>query len=178
MWNQDLYQKALGFAGYAHRDQLVPGKEYNYVVHICNVAAEVMRSSVSENIEKIDIAVQCALLHDVLEDTDTSEESVLNEFGIEVLNGVKALTKDSSLEKEYQMNDSLKRIKLIGKEIGCVKLADRITNLQKPPPKWDKEKRLKYLNEAKLILSELSGYSGYLSRRLAEKIIKFEKDYI
>ena len=43
MWNQEKYQKAIAFAGYVHKNQLVPGKEYNYVVHISNVAAEIAR---------------------------------------------------------------------------------------------------------------------------------------
>ncbi|MDR1126979.1 MAG: hypothetical protein LBL06_02500 [Treponema sp.] len=43
MWDQEKYQKAIAFAGYTHRNQLVLGKEYNYVVHISNVAAEIAR---------------------------------------------------------------------------------------------------------------------------------------
>jgi hypothetical protein len=29
MGDQEKYQKAIAFAGYAHRNQLVPGKEYS-----------------------------------------------------------------------------------------------------------------------------------------------------
>ena len=38
------------------------------------------------------------------------------------------------------MDDSLSRILDLGREVTIVKLCDRITNLQKPPVKWDKEK--------------------------------------
>jgi hypothetical protein len=30
MWDQEKYQKAIAFAGFAHRNQMVPGKEYTY----------------------------------------------------------------------------------------------------------------------------------------------------
>jgi guanosine-3',5'-bis(diphosphate) 3'-pyrophosphohydrolase len=41
------------------------------------------------------------------------------------------------------MADSLNKIKRMGKEIACVKMADRITNLQQPPDYWKKEKNQK-----------------------------------
>jgi (p)ppGpp synthase/HD superfamily hydrolase len=140
MWDQEKYQKAIAFAGYAHKNQLVPGKEYNYVVHISNVAAEIARLIIIEKVGDEDLAIQCTLLHDVIEDTDTKIEDIKNEFGENVLNGILALTKDEKIDKEGRMKDSLKRIKEQGKEIACVKMADRITNLQRPPAYWNKEK--------------------------------------
>ena len=32
MWNQDKYQFAIDFAAKAHGDQIVPGKNYSYIV--------------------------------------------------------------------------------------------------------------------------------------------------
>ena len=175
MWNQEKYQKAIAFAGYAHRNQLVPGKEYNYVVHISNVAAEISRLIIVEKIGDEDLAIQCALLHDVIEDTDTAIEDIKNKFGANVLNGVLALTKNEKINKENRMKDSLKRIKEQGKEIACVKIADRITNLQKPPEHWNKEKIKKYMDESIVIYNELKGYSEFLGNRLKEKIKEYEK---
>jgi (p)ppGpp synthase/HD superfamily hydrolase len=175
VWNQEKYQKAIAFAGFAHKNQLVPGKEYNYVVHISNVAAEVARAICVEKIGNEDPAIQCALLHDVIEDTETKAEEIKNEFGEEVLNGVLALTKKRELKKEERMADSLKRIKQTGKEIACVKMADRITNLQAPPNYWKKEKIKQYMDEAILICNELKMYSKFLGNRLEEKIKEYEK---
>jgi (p)ppGpp synthase/HD superfamily hydrolase len=78
VWDQEKYQKAAAFAGYAHKNQLVPGKEYNYVVHISNVAAEIARLITVEKTGDEDLAIQCALLHDVVEDTDTKIEDIKN----------------------------------------------------------------------------------------------------
>jgi (p)ppGpp synthase/HD superfamily hydrolase len=175
MWNQEKYQKAIAFAGFAHKNQLVPGKEYSYVVHISNVAAEIARVIFVEKIEDGDFAIQCALLHDVIEDTETEIEKIREEFGEKVLNGVLALTKNMELKKEDRMIDSLKRIKQIGKEIACVKMADRITNLQQPPKYWKKEKIREYMDEAILIYNELNPYSKFLGNRLKEKIEEYEK---
>jgi (p)ppGpp synthase/HD superfamily hydrolase len=175
MWNQEKYQKAIAYAGFAHKNQLVPGEEYNYVVHISNVAAEIARVVCVETIGDEDLAIQCALLHDVIEDTEIKAEEIKNEFGEEVLNGVLALTKNGELNKEDRMADSLKRIKQIGKEIACVKMADRITNLQPPPYYWKKEKIKEYMEESILIYNELNMYSKFLGHRLKEKIKEYEK---
>src|SRR4030066_252273 len=97
MWSQDLYQKALIFAGNAHKDQKVKNKK---------------------------------------------------------------------MKKEDQIQDSLNRIKTQSKEIWMIKLADRITNLQKPPSSWSKEKIKYYYNDAKLIYKELKECSKFLSERI------------
>ncbi|HOV15012.1 MAG TPA: HD domain-containing protein [Spirochaetota bacterium] len=170
MWDQKLYQKAIDFAANAHLNQLVPGKKYQYTVHICNVAQEIMRSMFEEKFENPDLAIQCALLHDTLEDTSVEEEQLEIEFGKDVLSGVKALTKNKTLEKKKQMIDSLERIMKLGSPIASVKLADRITNLQIPPSHWNLEKKQNYLEEAKLIHTKLSKYNNYLGNRLLQCI--------
>ncbi|MCB0684262.1 MAG: hypothetical protein KDC32_25640, partial [Saprospiraceae bacterium] len=39
---QDVYQQAIDFAARAHGSQRVPGKSYSYIVHLSNVAMEVL----------------------------------------------------------------------------------------------------------------------------------------
>lgn len=174
---QTLYQKALIFAATKHTEagQFVPGTRLPYIVHISNVAMEILvaaRHTVNFNLE---LAVQVALLHDTLEDTNTAYDELLSLFGIEVFKGVQALTKDKNLLKEQQMDDCLNRIKLLAPEIRAVKLADRITNLQPPPSDWDMPKRTRYLDEAKVILHRLKGGNDYLEKRLQDKIEDYKK---
>lgn len=176
MWNQDKYQKAIAFAGDAHKNQKVPGHEYNYVVHVSNVAMEIACLIGNESLKNPDLAIQCALLHDVIEDADESYISLLeSKFGKDVLEGVQALTKNTIILKADRMLDSLNRIKKLGKEIACVKMADRITNLQSPPKHWTKEKINEYLNESILIYEQLGNYSNFLGSRLKNKIEEYKK---
>jgi guanosine-3',5'-bis(diphosphate) 3'-pyrophosphohydrolase len=72
------------------------------------------------------------------------------------------------------MQDSLDRIQTLSKEVWAVKLADRITNLQKPPAHWDNGKKQKYLEEANVILEILNGGNTYLENRLKMKILEYE----
>lgn len=93
------------------------------------------------------------MLHDVIEDTETSYDDLEKQFGTDVALGVLALTKDINLpSKEEQMIDTLDRIRKQPVEIRMVKMADRITNLQPPPHYWSGEKIQNYRKEARLIL--------------------------
>jgi (p)ppGpp synthase/HD superfamily hydrolase len=138
------------------------------------VSMEIMAALNHETGMDGNFAVQAAILHDTIEDTDTTYEELLSEFGQHVADGILALTKDKKIEKQHQMSDSLRRIKLQPKEIWMVKMADRITNLQPPPPYWATEKRKKYLGQAKLILDELRFGSDFLSKRLNDKINAYQ----
>ena len=108
-----------------------------------------------------------ALLHDVIEDTPCTYEDVLDHFPRPVADAVLALTKNEELPREEQIPDSLGRIKSMPKEVWSVKLADRISNMHEPPPSWSREKKVKYREDARLILSELRGGNAYLESRLS-----------
>ena len=79
-------------------------------------------------------------------------------------------TENKKIERNLRMADSIARIKIQPREIWMVKLADRITNLQPPPPQWTKEKINRYRIEAAYILEELGESSPILSERLGKKI--------
>lgn len=169
-WTQDSYIKAYKFAANAHRGQTVPGTDIPYIMHLSFVCMEVIAALNSEPGRNENLAVQCALLHDVIEDADIPYQHVMDEFGSAVADGVLALSKDKKIEKHLQMADSLQRIRRQPPEIWMVKLADRITNLQPPPSDWSKEKIERYKAEAVEILSVLGEASNFLSSRLREKI--------
>ena len=176
---QDLYQKALKYAGEMHANQKVPGTNANYLLHISNVAMEVIFAHKFKSDFDLDYAVQLAILHDIIEDTHISQNELTSEFGKKVAEGVMALTKNDSLPtKTEQIIDSLHRINLMVKEVGIVKLADRITNLQEPPVNWDLKKRQNYLEDAKVISKMLQGKNEYLNKRLEEKIKDYNKYFI
>jgi (p)ppGpp synthase/HD superfamily hydrolase len=172
-WSPELYQRAARFAAEAHNTQKYPGGELPYLLHVVQVAAEVMGTLARESVEQPDLAVACALLHDVLEDTDTPAEALRAAFGSDVVAGVAALSKNPSLPKREAMVDSLERIKKQPREVWMVKLADRITNLQPPPHYWTAEKIDAYREEAVLIADTLGSANAYLSARLRERVANY-----
>lgn len=172
MWYPDSYLAAWNYAAKMHGSQKVPGTELPYLAHVGSVAMEVMTALAhSSRVDDPNLAVQCALLHDVIEDTPASYEDVAARFGVAVADGVLALTKDTALpSKTAQMADSLARIRQQPPEVWMVKLADRITNLQPPPARWDAAKIADYRAEAETILDALGGADAELAARLRGKI--------
>jgi (p)ppGpp synthase/HD superfamily hydrolase len=170
IWSQDLYLNALRYAGEAHGGQKIPGSELSYIVHVSSVCMEIIAAVCAGETDYPDLAIQCALLHDVIEDTGKTYNEIKQIFGADVADGVLALTKNQNIKKESRMADSIGRIKLQPREIWMVKLADRITNLQPPPPHWTEEKIENYRTEADYILNHLGSASPLLKERLAKKI--------
>ena len=173
-WSQDLYVKAYGFAAHAHRGQTVPGTEWPYVMHLSLVSMEIIAALNVEKGHDEDFAIQCALLHDVIEDTEITYHQVQRAFGSAIADGVLALSKDRTIAKHLQMADSLSRIRQQPQEVWMVKLADRITNLQPPPAHWTQAQIVRYREEAIEIHRALGVASPLLSARLLKKIEEYQ----
>ena len=118
MGDGEKVQSALQFAKEKHKGQKRIGGD-DYITHPMAVCEIVKSEGFDENCQ---IA---ALFHDLLEDTDATEEEILKYSSPEVLEAVKLLTK----EKGYDMAEYIGAIKQ--NPIACaVKAADRQHNLQ------------------------------------------------
>jgi len=115
---QNRFMKALEYTIIKHDGQYRKGG-LPYVTHPLSVS-EMLRAAGYG----IDYRI-AGLFHDLLEDTDASEEEIQNLGGEEVLKAVKLLTK----EDDYVMADYIRRIKQ--NDIArAVKAADRLHNLK------------------------------------------------
>ena len=125
----DLIKKAYSFAYKKHAGQFRKSGE-EYIIHPLNVA--VILTSIYADCETI----QAALLHDVIEDTDTTYDDIKEEFGSEVARLVMGVTKLSkinfSTENEYLIDYYKKIIVGISEDVRViiVKLADRLHNMR------------------------------------------------
>jgi (p)ppGpp synthase/HD superfamily hydrolase len=174
-WHPDSFSKAWNFATLYHEGQnyggAQKGQQIPYINHIGSVAVEVIWALSTATELNGDLAIQCALLHDTIEDTKATYDLLVENFGRAVADGVMSLTKDSNLpSKPLQMADSLKRIQQQPPEIWMVKMADRIINLHHPPYYWKPEKIASYRQEAISIYDALHSANLSLANRLKEKI--------
>jgi (p)ppGpp synthase/HD superfamily hydrolase len=181
-WSPDIFAKAWNFATRYHAGQTYggprEGEQIDYLNHVGSVAMEVIWALPTAPTADGNLAIQCALLHDVIEDTVATYELVSEQFGRAVAAGVLALTKDATLPtKAEQMADSLQRIRRQPQEVWLVKMADRITNLYQPPYYWDNEKIEAYRQEAITIYEALHPANEALANRLYEKIERY-KDFL
>jgi (p)ppGpp synthase/HD superfamily hydrolase len=178
-WSPDAFAKAWHFASLCHAGQTHFGPEagtsFEYLHHVGSVAVELVWALQTTPDADGDLAVQCAALHDVIEDTDATYDLIAESFGKDVADGVLALSKDPTLPtKAEQMADSLRRIRQQPKEIWMVKMADRIANLEPPPHHWDDAKIEAYRQEAIVIHDALHAANEALANRLQEKIEQYK----
>lgn len=174
----DLLQQAWLLAAHHHENQRYKTPEQGvtlpYLTHIGAVLIEAQQALRHHPEFDANLLLCSAVLHDTLEDTELTADSIRTTFGSSILAGVQALTKDESLSsKRAKMEDSLRRILAEPPEIAAVKLCDRINNLSPPPHAWTMEKRAAYRDEAQFILDQLRQVSPYLSQRLADKIAAY-----
>jgi len=176
IWSKEKYLEAWYFATQKHTGQSYggsqDGEKMDYIAHIGAVTMEVIWTlQHSEEQHHADLAVQCAILHDTIEDTETSYAEIKNKFGETVAKGVLALSKDKkSGDSKQQMSDSIQRIKAQGKEIWLVKMADRSANLHSPPYYWTKDKIQTYQQEAQYIYEKLADADKIMAQRLKQRI--------
>lgn len=179
-WSIDELQDTWQLVSRLHKGQSyggpAQGEKIEYINHIGSVTFEVMNALAHSPGMDARLALSCALLHDSIEDTPFSYDEVKNTFGVAVADGVMALTKQGNMgDKQLQMMDSLHRIRQQPKEVWAVKMADRICNLYAPPYYWNHQKKLKYMDEAKLILQQLKEGNTYLAGRLEGKIEAYKR---
>ena len=168
----DLYSRTLRFAAQAHAHQCVPGTSLPYVTHVVQVAHEVLLTAPNELLP-LTVTLPVALLHDVLEDTSVTAAELETFAGRTVTEAVLALTKNTDLPAENQMPECLERLRQAGPVPAAVKLADRLVNLQAPPPTWSGEKIAHYRTEAQQILQELGWASPHLAYRLQVRLEQY-----
>ena len=168
---EDIMQCAWLFASRKHNGQLYPGSEQlPYITHLGAVLLETLQALRANNDFDATTAVCCAILHDTVEDTETTIHEITSAFGMKVADGVAALTKNKHLQGIEATRDSLLRIREQPKEIWIVKLADRAANLLNPPSHWSLEKRSAYAQEGELILKTLGTASPHLAAVLSARI--------
>jgi len=157
--NSDTLNKAYNFALEAHQNQKreegVP-----YIIHPVAVA------KILTDLKLDSATITTGLLHDTIEDTKVTYESVKKEFGEEVAKLVDGVTKISALETKASTDSKAENFrKLIlatSKDIRVllVKLADRLHNMRTIHFVKDKDKIIRKAKETMEIYAPLADRMG------------------
>ena len=161
--NISLLLKAIAFASRKHKDQRRKDADSSpYINHPIALADTLA------NIGEInDIAVLCAaILHDTIEDTETTEAELVSEFGEEIASIVAEVTDDRTLPKAERKQAQIDHAAFISNKAKLVKLADKICNLsdiiQTPPKDWTNERKAEYFDWAARVIDNVRGTNSKL----------------
>lgn len=172
MEKNSLFVKALQFAAEAHGKQVRKYSGLPYILHPIGVAAIV------ETVPHTDHMLAVALLHDVIEDTPKTGNDVLYFFGIDVTEGVEALTNDKSSEvRAVRKQLELEKLAKIDSRWKTVKLADLIHNTDDicaNDPYFAKV----YLDEKDRLLESLKGGDEELWDIARKQVTKYQTQLV
>ena len=150
--------KVIAFAAEKHRNQRRKDPQASpYINHPIALANVLLHEG-----GVTDVAVlSAALLHDTLEDTQTTPEELARHFGGEVQGIVMEVTDNKKLKKRKRKELQMKHAHMLSTKAKLVKLADKICNLrdvaEDPPPRWGLKRCVEYFDWAKTVVDGLRG---------------------
>ncbi len=153
-----LFLKALNFAAVKHRNQ----KRKNfaatpYVNHLIDVAGLISEKGGIDD----EIILAAAVLHDTIEDTETTPDELTALFGEKISEIVSEMSDDKTLDKKVRKQKQVEESRYKSYEAKVIKIADKISNvkdvLYNPPALWPLSRRKDYLLWANDVVNSIRG---------------------
>lgn len=150
--------EALHFAATKHRDQRRKDPEASpYINHPIRVAQLLASEGGVTDL----VTLQAAILHDTVEDTDTTLEELERHFGPAVRQVVAEVTDDKSLPKGDRKRLQIEHAPHLSPGAKQLKIADKTANVQNittsPPADWSLERKREYLDWAEQVVAGCRG---------------------
>ena len=153
----DLIQ-ALAFAAAKHRVQrrkdVCASPYINHPIQLVDVLCN------EAGVEDINV-LRGAILHDTIEDTETTADELTQHFGQQICEIVLEVSDDANLCKADRKQEQINHAATLSDEAKLVKLADKICNLRdvadNPPAGWGIERRQEYFDWALAVIDGLRG---------------------
>lgn len=174
--------KCVNFAAIKHKDQRRKDEqETPYINHPIGVANILNQEG---NIHD-PVVIIAALLHDIIEDTNTTFEEIENQFGTEVCNIVKEVTDDKSLPKAERKKLQIQNASKKSHKAKLINLADKLYNLRDLqraiPVGWSQDRVKEYFKWSKAVVDGCRGTNFSLERELdvifAERIAQDRENF-
>ncbi len=161
--------RAYHFAAVRHLSQKRKGKAGEpYINHLTEVADLVATATGGCDVD----VVIAAVLHDVLEDTPTTCEELVEGFGARVAGMVLEVSDDKALPKAERKRLQIEHAPHLTPGAKIIKLADKTANLRSlkksPPADWDAARIADYVVWALAVAEGLRGTNPALEDLLAK----------
>jgi guanosine-3',5'-bis(diphosphate) 3'-pyrophosphohydrolase len=147
---------AISFAAERHRNQRRKDREASpYINHPIALATVLANDGGVADVE----VLQAAVLHDTIEDTETTFDELVARFGARVAGIVAEVTDDKNLPRDVRKRLQIEDAPNKTPQAALVKLADKICNLRDiasaPPAGWSLERRREYFEWARRVVDGL-----------------------
>jgi guanosine-3',5'-bis(diphosphate) 3'-pyrophosphohydrolase len=158
-----LVLAALRFAAGKHRNQRRKGEDGSPYLHHCVEVADALAAVGGVGDPEV---LGAAVLHDTLEDTDTTPAELERHFGERVRRLVEEVSDDRSLPRDRRRALQVERAPALSREARLIKLADKICNVgdvaRTPPVGWSVERCREYVEWTARVIEGCRGASPAL----------------
>ncbi len=170
--------QAASFAAKKHRYQKRKGDDgepyVNHPLEVANLLANIGK------VTDFDILI-AAILHDTVEDTETTKEELTELFGAAVAGYVLEVTDDKSLPKAERKLKQIEHAPHLSDSAKQIKLADKTSNIadvtNTPPAGWSRERRLEYIDWGERVVAGLRGVNADLENHFDETLRKARQQF-
>ena len=164
-----LILKAIRFSAEKHSEQRrKDSKASPYINHPIQVAETLWSVGDVRDVNLL----MAAVLHDTIEDTDTTAEEIRNLFGEDVLSLVLEVTDDKSLPKQTRKQLQVEHAPHKSPRAKLLKLSDKINNVHdivgSPPSDWTMERKREYLLWTEKVVAGLRSSNLKMESRFDE----------
>ena len=155
--------QAIAYAADKHRDQRRKDANASPYINHPIALANVLANEGGIDDEAVLVA---AILHDTIEDTETTADELRRLFGKRITDIVLEVTDDKSLPKAERKRLQIVHAGEISQRAKLVKLADKICNLRdilaSPPANWSQSRKQEYFDWAARVVAGLRGHNAAL----------------
>lgn len=168
--------KACKYSAECHRDQRRKDeKKTPYINHPIEVAEFLTTHGIND-----DNTIVGALLHDVIEDTNGTEQEITDMFGADVLKIVLECSDDKKLDKVERKRFQISHASHISPEAKLVKLADKYSNISglliNPPMTWSPAEIYGYVYWGLAVCRKLFGVNDEIDNALKQLFSQYDID--
>ena len=162
----DVVLKAVEFAAHKHTDQRRKDAKASPYINHPIALARILRAEGDVDDPAV---IAAALLHDTVEDTETSYRELRGQFGAKVADIVAEVTDTKWLKRGSRKRLQISKASHATEGAKLVKLADKIANLRdiiaNPPADWSVARKREYFDWAKQVVDQMRGANLKLERR-------------
>lgn len=165
----NMLLRAIAFSAEKHKKQRRKDAEQTpYINHPISVMRILNDDGHVDDL----ITLTGAILHDVIEDTQTTTEELDYYFGVEIRDLVLEVTTDQTLPKNQQKRSQIENAHFLSFRAKLIKVADKTSNIldiiHSPPANWTQSAKLGYLESAKALVDRVRGVNAGLEAAFDE----------
>lgn len=167
--------RALKFSAYKHRKQRRKGSAgipyINHPIEVTSMIIELLENP------KYDL-LAAALLHDTIEDTNTSAEEIEHAFGNRIMRLVMEVTDDKRISRVKRKQLQIDKARELTYEAKCIKIADKACNISDilyTRIKWSRQRKINYVKWANEVIGQIRDTNAELVGAFDKEVTKAQE---